>query len=128
FPLRIRATRGLAYRTDAVDPFVHRVIRIKPLGVLLVPVEDERRTNEAFAYELEHVTDRGRVAEGQADLRLQVLRARELVCAPDVLVVGADRLLDQHVLPGLESREGQLLVAVAPPATPHIDHVDVAPV
>ena len=48
--------------------------------------------------------------------------------APDVPVVVADRLLDQHVLPGLESREGQLLVAVAPPASHHIDHVDVAPV
>ena len=109
-----------------MDPLVHGVVGIEPLRVLLVTVEDEGLPDEAGADELEHVPDGRRVAEGQTNLGLEVLRARELVRAPDVLVVVADGLLDEHVLAGLERREGQLLVAVAPAAGDHVDDIDVA--
>ena len=109
-----------------MDPFVHRVVRIEPLRILLVAVEHEGLPDEAFADELVHVADRGRVPEGQADLRLEILRPRQLVRAPHVPVVVAHRLLDQDVFAGLERGEGQLLVTFAPTARDHVDHVDVA--
>src|SRR5437762_3568103 len=102
-----------------------RCRRVDPLGVLLPAVEDVRLTDEAVPDEVVHVLHRGRVAEGQPDLGLELLRRRERVRSPDVLVVVADRLLHQAVLSGLERRERQRFVVVA--ARDDVDDIDVGP-
>ena len=112
-----------------VRALVHRRIGIDPLIVLLEAVEDVRLADEAFGDEGLHVHDRRGVAEGQADLRLEVFGRRDLVCAPDVPIVVADGLFAQHVLARLERRERQLLVVFAAvvAAGDDVDDVDVVP-
>ena len=53
------------------------------------------------------------VAEGEAQLGLQPLAARQLGGLPRLAEVVGDRLLAQHVLAGLERRPGQLDSACA---------------
>src|SRR5439155_982561 len=97
------------------------------LIVLLEAVEDVRLADEAIRDQRLHVHDRRRIAERQADFRLEILRFRHHVRAPDVAVVVAHRLLAEDVLPGVERRERQLLVILAAilPARDDVDDVDV---
>ena len=52
-----------------------RRLRIEPLRVLLVAVEDERRADESVVDQLLHVLHRRAVAKGEAELRLHALFA-----------------------------------------------------
>ena len=108
-------------------PLVHRRLRVDPLIVLLEAVEDVRLADETVRYQCLHVHHGGRVPEGEADLRLEILRFRELVRAPDVAVVVTHRLLAEDVLSGFERGEGQLLMVLAAvlPARDDVDDVDV---
>ena len=94
-------------------PLVHRGLWIDPLRVLLEPIEDERLSDEPLGDERLHVHDRGRIAEGQADLGLEVLGYREVVRAADVPIVVADRFFAEDVLAGVQRGEGELLVVLA---------------
>ena len=70
-----------------------------------------------------HVAQRRRVAEGEAQLRLQALLAGARRQTPCLAEVVGDRLLAKDVLPVLDGSRGQLGVRVARRA--HVDDVDV---
>src|SRR5262249_42486097 len=100
-----------------------RRLGLQPLRVLLVAVEDERRAGEALPHQLAQVADRRRVAEREAELRLEPLRLGERGGAARVAEVIGDWLLAKDVLPGLERRPGELEMGVARRADVH--EVDV---
>ena len=105
-----------------MDPLVHRVVGIEPLGVLFVAVEDERLSNEAFADQVEHVHDGRRIAEGQSNLGLELLGPRQFVGLPHIPEIVADRFFDQAVATRLQRFENQILVVAS---GYDVDDVDV---
>ena len=116
--------RRFAHRLHLVDALVHGVVRVEPLAVLLVAVEDKGLADEAFAHQFEHVLHGGCIAEGQPDLGLQPFGFGQMVRAPDVPIVVTDGLLHQTVLARFQHGEDHLLV-IGP--RHHVDHVDVGP-
>ncbi len=105
-----------------MEPFVHGVVRVEPLAVLLVPVEDERLADEALADQLEHVLDRRGIAERQPHFGLEAFGVRQALGSPDVPIVVADWFFHQAVLASLQHVEDHLLVVGA---GHDIDHVDI---
>src|SRR5678809_125656 len=98
-----------------------RCLRIQPLRVLLVAVEDEWCTDVAVVDQLLHVLHRRAVAKRESELGLYALPARQLGRAKGVLIVVGHRLLAEHVLPLplLERRPGQIEVCRARRADIH---------
>jgi hypothetical protein len=128
--MKLRSVPTTCVRSDLehrlVDGVIHlsqRCRRVEPLRILLVAVEDERRTDEAAGDEVAHVAHGRAVAEGQPHLGLESLLPREIPSAKRVAVVVGDRLLAEHVLAGLERRPGQLEMRVAGGAD--VNEVDV---
>ena len=90
-----------------------RRLRVEPLRVLLVAVEDEGRADEALVDQRLGVLHAGAVAEGEAELRLEPLAARQIGRAQRLAEVVGDRLLAQDVLARLQRGPGELEVGVA---------------
>ena len=57
-----------------------RRVRIDPLRILFIPVEDIRLTGEAGIDQLFHVLHRRTVAKGEAKLGVEALLPREVTC------------------------------------------------
>src|SRR5215510_4136654 len=79
-----------------------RHLRVEPLGVLFVAVEDEGSTDEVRVEQLAGEQSARAVAEGEAELRLQPAGTGHLGCRARLAEVVGDRLLAQHMLAGFE--------------------------
>src|SRR4029453_12208589 len=100
-----------------------RHLRVEPLRVLLVAVEDERIADESLTNELAHVAHRRRVAKREAELGLDSIGLRERRGTPRVVEVVGHWFFAQHVLAGLERGPGPLEVSGAWGAD--VDQIDV---
>jgi hypothetical protein len=86
-----RLVRGMVH-------LAQRRRRVDPLRVLLVAVEDVRRPHEALVDQRLHVAHRGRVAERESQLGLEIARTGQFVRLERLAVVERDRFLAQDVL------------------------------
>ena len=121
--LEIGTDLALTDRRGPVDPFVHRIIGVEPLGVLLVAIKDKRVADETFADQLEHVLHGRRVAKGQAHLGLQAFGIGQPLCTPHVAVIVTHGLFHEAMLARLQRGKDHVLVI----ATGHdIHNIDVA--
>src|SRR3954468_5309334 len=102
-----------------------RRLRIEPLRVLLIAVEDERRADESVVDQPLHVLHRRTVSKGEAELRLYALLLGEGGGAARFAKIVRHGLLAQDVLSRLQRSPCQLEMRCA--RRTNIDEIDVGP-
>ena len=100
-----------------------RILRIEPLRILLVPVEDERRADIVVVDQLLHVLHGRTVAKGEAELRLHALVASQRGGTQRFRVIVRDGLLAEDVLPRFDRSPAERQMRCAWGA--HVHEIDV---